>query len=263
VELKDDAFLDAPDKTIPRAILLFLLNPEWERLCIAQSNLRKIGDKVKILSAYFSGIYSGLTNLPITCKANSKESFFGLIEMSYCLHHKSEVIIDVRKHWNIDGVGEQTFGFSGFTLFKSSLATDKLLTNCYKLAAQSNLYPAFDSSTGQLSLGITDIPDRFLVFKSQTPSFPREDSLIISLVNNRLFSRKEIERQVYPLMNTAFNAGVFFRENEVQKEKKVSLQVVAFCNVVNLSSHSLEEAIRSILKINLKLLPSVENESHT
>jgi hypothetical protein len=256
IEHVADPYKDIPHLIIPRALLLFSLNPGWDRLSSRFAKNPDIGPKVRFFSAFFSGLYTGITTLSVTTKAPNKDVFLGISNLSYALFKKEPIKIETTEEWHPDGNGLRTYKFSGHTLNEMKLSTANIILDCYHKAREAKLSPVFDSKTGKLSLLITDYNSihQVLVEQAIAPYFPREKSIRIVSRINREFTKTKIQQLIFPLIDSMHSSGIFFREKNANKGKKIILELYLYCPERLLSSSALDEMIKVVTQQNSEIL---------
>lgn len=107
-DVADDGFADCPGKTVARALLLFLLNPDATRLQSVGRRLGVLGPSVHMLACAFAGGLAGFAGLPAALKAWDMQRYLAVPLLARSLAHgESTPLSDVLSLAEI-GAGESS-----------------------------------------------------------------------------------------------------------------------------------------------------------
>jgi len=247
-DITSDAFLDVPGKIIPRALLLFLLNPAIERLLTTAERLPTVGCSVLFLSSFFAGCFSGLTSMPAKLKAPDRDAFLGLGLLAHDICQKEPLDLKIQNDWESNGNGRRLLRCHGFTIMSCPLNSPKALLDCYRYAEHAGLSPMFERDTGILKV-FPDFSKRdrfFSVTLASSPTIPSEEAVMLGLVLNSEFSNKDGTMLIARLAVKSHDTGIFAREAASDKKKKMKVELIAYCPIRLLTSSGLKQIVTAI-----------------
>jgi hypothetical protein len=170
-EIGDDAFSDADGKISARALLLFMLNPDAERMGAVQARVPNVGERVHALALLFTGCFLGLAAMPASWKAPSKDAFLAVGLITFQLMNSSHPKLDFQVEWRPDGFGRISILHGARVLAEQTVPPPPALKLVYDIAMRLQLKPQF--AAGALSLGAPGLADT-QVKTGRSFTFPRE-----------------------------------------------------------------------------------------
>lgn len=170
-EVSDDAFSDADGKVGARALLLFMLNPDAEKMDAVQARVPNLGARVHALASFFVGCFLGLAAMPVSWKATSRDAFLAVGLIAFKLGSATEPELQSQVEWQPDGSGHTKILHGTRVLAERIVPPPPALRNIAQIATRLKLEPRF--TEGMLSLskpGLTDVQVKI----GQSIAFPRE-----------------------------------------------------------------------------------------
>lgn len=244
-EVSRDAFSDAPGKIAPRALLLFILNPDPDRLLAIPKRVPNLGPSVFLLASIFAGSFAGLANLPASLKAPDKGAFLGVGLLAFNALRGQASTLEVKKEWDAGGNGRIDFALMGRTLLTQKSDPPAGLMKAFELFGRLGLAPAFDAETGGLSMATGRGVDRRMATRlAQSPTFPRVEALEIAVEIELPGTKKSVASLVANVLENAGGSGIFARVVP-GNGKRAGLSV--YCPARDVTEASLAEAIRVLV----------------
>lgn len=247
-DISDDAHADAPGKIVSRALLLFLLNSDPEKLySLRRRSSSNLGKAVYALSLFFSGAFKGLAGLPGSWKSEDAQAFLGVGELASKLFHGAPVSMSISQAWNAQGACKKILACGGYSLVAIEtppVAAIVALQNC---AQELSWTIDFDPGNGDLSLDLGSGEARRMVRAkiSRSPSFPRESVIELATVIGKPLAKKEATRIVGEINASASADAVFARAN--QSGKLYAVEVYSFVSPAALNKASLQGAVEAMV----------------
>ena len=245
-DIRDDAHADAAGKVVSRALLLFLLNPDPEKLYSLRKRPNKLGKSVYSLALFFSGGYKGLAGLPGLWKSFDTQAFLAIGVFAAKLFYGLAVPLNIVRSWNQVGSCVETLTCEGYALARRAIPVDLAIEALVKHAQMLEWVVSFDPDNGALSLAIPkgSASRRASARMVAMPTFPREPSIEIATVCDKVFSRKDVVRIVNETNAVAASKALFARATP--RGKSLVVEYYAFIPCRAISQDSLKGAVGAI-----------------
>lgn len=253
-DISDDAHADAPGKIVSRALLLFLLNSDPEKLfSLRRRPSSNLGKAVYALALFFSGAFKGLAGLPGPWKSEDAQAFLGVGELASKLFHGTPVSISIGQAWSAQGACKKILACDGYPLAATETQPVAAIVALLKSAQELSWVTDFDPGKGDLSLGLGGGEVRRVVRAkiSLSPSFPREAAIELATVIGKPLPKKDATRIVGEINASASTDAVFARAT--QAGKLVAVEVFSFVTSGSLSKESLRLAAETMIACEGKL----------
>lgn len=255
------AFEDSPGSTIPRAILLFLLNPQADQLRAIAVRTPRLGPRVYALAAFLIGARAGLTRLPKELKA-SRVQFLSLAAFVYSLAHGTVGPLIVDQDWQDDGGMRARLMSGELLLAESRTPPAREVSEMISVLSGSGINVKFSKVEHRfVSEPILAGIGTALGFElAKRPVFPRTTACLasLSLVTASKASAKaktKTSNAVARMNSAAASTGVYARLRD-----GVSIELLAFVQIP-LAREALETAVQSLTDTAKHLLAEFEAES--
>ena len=260
-EIDKDSFSDAPGKIAPRAFLLFLLNPDPDRLMAVAKRVPHLGGKVFTLASALVGCHAGLAGLPGALKAPDRQCFLGLGLVAYRLCRGEKAEIAVTERWDERGTRHSEFVHDGYHLLSQESSANRALIDAFSIAEKSGIRPSFNANSGQLSFADPKLQSEQVieVRLSKSPTFPREDSLQLCLFVDVQATKIEVAEMAADISSNVTVLPVFAKLLDFSKVRRIELST--YCTVRLLSESSLRDAIQLLAECRQGLSKVVDASS--
>lgn len=252
------AFEDSAGSTIPRAILLFLLNPQADQLRAIAVRTPLLGSRVYALAAFLIGARAGLTRLPKELKAN-RVHFLAVAAFVYGLAHGTVGPLTVDQEWQDDGGMRARLMSGELLLAESRTPPAKETSEMISVLSGSGINVKFSKVEQRLvsepilaGIGTT------LGFElAKRPLFPRTMACLasLSLVTAAKASAKAKKTTIDVVAR--INAGAASTGVYARLRDGVSMELLAFVQIP-LAREALETAVQSLTDTATHLLAEFE-----
>jgi len=232
-EISQDQFLDVAGKVATRALLLFVLHHEPDRLLAIPKRVPNLGQSVFLVTSILAGSFAGLANLPAELKAASKSAFLGVGLLAFQALRGQALAIEVKKKWDTRGNGHAEFVFMGHTLLMQESQAPAALVKAFEILDRLALRPKFATETGTLtaSLDRDTIARSIVANLSQSPTFPRDEAVRFSIAIEVSGTKKELGATLDKISGSSAGTGVFARPIQ-GKLRQVELSVYCLANLL-------------------------------
>lgn len=245
-DISPNAFLDEDGSITLRAILLFLLNPDSDRLGAIQVRTRNLGPRVYCLAASLIGLHSGFASLGAELKGSAaRTTAVPRLVLEAFLGKASDAC--VTRAWHVEeGYCDTTLSWRGADLANVREPADPVLHDVAILARGLGRPARFDGATGQLSIvrSATN-PMRAIVVSRRDvlPVFPRSRGLELVLDTDERLSKKSVAARVAQLNGEAIRTGIF--ASDVPDKRSSILRLHAFVSAPA-SAEAIKEALNEL-----------------
>jgi hypothetical protein len=242
-DLSDGAFQEGDGLVIQRAFLLFLLNPDPDRLEALPRRVGNLGARVFVTASAFVGYAVGFSRLPKGLKAINRDAYLGVSEFAWHARRGS-LRAEVRSTWLPDGSRNRELVLAGFRVSSTKEQPEKQVATALALLTTEGYMPDVDQVSGQVSFErilATGEKVRILVAGSESPTFPPRDCVRLSLRRAGFKSSKEAAAAVARIPT----GGKVFACAEASKHRAVEYWV--YC-LLPLEKQALEEAVTNLVR---------------
>lgn len=245
-DISPNAFLDEDGSITLRAILLFLLNPDSDRLSAIQVRTRNLGARVYCLAASLIGLHSGFASLGAELKGSAaRATAVPRLVLEAFLGKGPDV--RVTRAWHAEeGYCDTTLSWRGADLANVREPADPVLHDVASLARGFGRPARFDGVTGQLSIVRSATNPMHVVVVSRRdvlPIFPRSRGLEFVLDTDERLSKKSVAARVAQLNGEAIRTGIF--ASDVPDKRSRILRLHAFVSAPA-SAEAIKEALNGL-----------------
>ncbi len=243
-ELPDDAFAEAEGKIAARALLLFVLNPEADRLVLARRRIKNLGPRVYFLAAAIAGGFSGLAKLPVEIKAPDRQAFLGLTLLVSKLARAQEMVFSESVRWDRQGSRVASLVLEGFEVLRLLEPPPALLELAKTIAAGLGLEPRYSEARGELEVLAQNRELPIRLRAAEIPAWPRGEGLRATiLVASKAASRK-LARVVGEIGERSAESGIFARLAGAGQER--GIEVFGTCLAGQVNAKALSELVTAV-----------------
>jgi hypothetical protein len=238
-EIASDGLADASGKIGARALLLFLLNPDIDRLADAPKRIEGLGPKVHAVASALCGAYLGFASMSAKVKAPDQSSYLGTSLLAFRLLEALPPELEIATTWNDNGTGSASLQIASFALVRQPVSLPETLLKAYGLCKQMPLKPKLDPASGIISLSPGSLGlEHASLRMSLTYSFPRNPAV-------ELFAQLPVwNNAVANEISAAFSNTLVLAKPG--PNKKAPVEVSVQCTASALSTASLLEAIEAL-----------------
>ena len=226
-ELADDAFAETDGKIQLRALLLFMLNPDPDRLLLAPRRIKILGTRVFCLAAAVAGGFGGLARLPSSMKAPNRQAFSGLTLLVHQAISGREVMLERALAWDAKGVRQDVLTVAGNELARAEAAPPKVLSTAFGIASRVGLKPTFRTETGELEIKSDKYNFPITLRISKVPTVPLIDGLRAGAQLLSTGGVKRLGECVRAINESAQETGTFAKVFMVNQHR--GIEVFATC----------------------------------
>jgi hypothetical protein len=246
-DLADDAFADVPGKIVPRALLLFLLNPDATRLANVSGRIDKLGQKVHLLSMAFAGWYAGLGGLDRTIKFRDRDAFLALGLLAWKAAWGLPLSLDKETSWGPGGACKTVTKVDGLVIAHEESAPPPEMLQLHTLVTKLGSQPAFDIQTGALDWNVPGAAGlKVSARQGNTATFPRQPALELFALLGEGLPGKEQAKLVQEIAREAKQSGIF--AELVPRGKSKLIELSAICPLAGLDAAALACAVDAIAR---------------
>lgn len=242
-EVSDDAFEDGSGKIVPRALVLFLLNSDADRMAAIPKRIRRLGPAVYCIACAFLGCYAGLANLPVKWKAEKTEEFLALGLVVRSLIRDRSALLEIAQRWGPSGDGFREMRFGDRTLFSQKLGAPKALRIAIEAAARLRLKTTVDQGSGHLSF--VQGGRSILVAPGKAPSFPAADAIKVSASIEIGSPKKNMTMEIWAWLGRGPSLGVI--PEVILSGKEMRLDFSAFVPLAGITDEAVRNAVAAVV----------------
>ena len=226
-ELADDAFAETDGKIQLRALLLFMLNPDPDRLLLAPRRIGILGPRVFCLAAAVAGGFGGLARLPSSMKAPNRQAFSGLTLLVHQAISGRQVMLERALAWDAKGARQDVLTVAGNEVARAETAPPKVLSTAFGIASRVGLKPTFRTETGELEIKSDKYNFPITLRISKVPTVPLIDGLRAGAQLLSTGGTKRLGECVAAINESAQETGTFAKALMVSQRRGV--EVFATC----------------------------------
>lgn len=252
-ELPPSAFSDEGGSITLRALLLFLIQPDADRLLAVRQQVADLGPRVFCLYSSLAGFYAGFSGLPVDIKGSVARTL-AVPELALGVLARESLQVKVRTSWDaLNGSKSVALEWRDKELCRAHLAANELLKSCANVARSCGYEASFDSETGELSIkadigGASGVAK--VISRESLPVFPRCQGLELIIQVGIRFAKKALREQLDLLNDAALDSGVFATGIAVGRSNSIVLHAFVLPPP---SPDALYSALRSLIAIAAKL----------
>lgn len=263
-DISDDAHADVPGKIVSRALLLFLLNSDPEKLfSLRKRQNNNLGKAVYSLALFFSGAFKGLAGLPGPWKSADVQAFLGVGVLASKFFHGLACPVSIARTWDQTGSCNEILSCENFALATRLIPTDPAISALLKQVQLLAWIATIDPSTGDLflTIGTGTAPMQVSARILSSPTFPREPALEVATVCQQALAKKDVARVVAEVNAVSGNKALFARA--VPRGKTLAVEIYAFIPSKSITEDSLKDVARAIIECTGSLTGNTKTQEPT
>ena len=247
-DISDDAHADSAGKVVSRALLLFLLNPDPEKLYNLRKRPNKVGKCVYSLAMFFSGAFKGLAGLPSLWKSSNTQAFLAIGVFASRVFHGLPAPVGIGRSWDQTGSCIDMLSCESYSFASRVIPADLEITKVLKHAEALHWPTSFDLGTGGLSFSTErdGVPRQLSARIASSPTFPRERSIEVVMLCLKEFTKKDVVRIVNEVNGSSSFKAVFARAT--MRRKTLAVECYAFVSGMSITEDSLKAAVAALLE---------------
>lgn len=211
-ELPPNAFSDEGGSITLRALLLFLIQPDADRLSAVWHQAENLGPRVFCLYSSLVGFYSGFSGLPVDIKGGVARTL-AVPELALGAMAREPLRLEVRTNWDaLDGSESVALEWRDKELCRVHVAANALLGSYANVARSCGYEASFNSETGELSIkadidGVSRAAK--VVLRDSLPVFPRCQGLELIMQVGVRVAKRALKEQLELVNEAALDSGIF------------------------------------------------------
>ena len=243
-DLADNAFGDEDGKIQARALLLFILNPDPDRLVHAPRRIKNLGPRVYFLAAALAGGFGGLARLPAVIKAPDRQALLGLTLLVSALARGEGAAMEGKIRWKANGVRQETLEVGGHEVARAEMAPAALLARAHELASRLGLESCFLAQTGELEVRSAKVAIPIQLDGRAVPTIPGAGGLRATARIASKMGAKKLAEIVGSINEKSQDTGIFARAHSSNRDRMI--EVFATCLSSDLSEGALEKLLAAV-----------------
>jgi hypothetical protein len=227
-DLPPNAFSDTDGSVTLRAVLLFLLNPDADRLAAIRVRNRGVGERVYCIAASLLGMHAGFASLTTEVKGG-RALALAVPRITLEMTQGLSPLAMLRRSWDhASGECATWLECNGETLVRVTTECDRALRDFGALAASMGYRARFARESGDMFLEVTGGSRDLIVGVepiAACPVFPRRAGLCLSTLLDERMPKKTAANLAASVSERSLQTGVF--ATAVPAERSAVLRLIA------------------------------------
>lgn len=230
-EVASDAFADHSGKTILRALLLFLLNPDASRLQSVGKRLGTLGPSVRMLASALAGCMAGFAAMSVALKAPSRDCFLSLPLLARLLHDGRFVGFESSQSWGDDVSGKAKMCLEGHAIMTLVLPPSPMMVALRNSLVALGYAPTINKTNGWFAWSEPLLKGAEVQARPcKVPIFPERNGIEILVRLPGKSSRRDILASVASINARSRHSRVF--ASGVERGRSLHLELHVFSDSV-------------------------------